>query len=108
MFLNTWISEARQHWRQFRPTLFRELERTGKLNQALWDAAERTHREMSELENSGFRHHEAWEMVRERYLFPPQEKPPKDDGNTASRMLTEMIADKSRLLRQLAGTESDE
>ena len=71
MNLNDWISQARDHWRQFQPTKFKELRKAGKLEQALRDAAERTHREMTELENSGFRNHEAWEMVRERYLFPP-------------------------------------
>ena len=63
---------------------------------------------MSELENRGFRNHEAWKMVRERYLSPPEEKPEKDVGNRGSRVLTEMTADWSRLLRQLAGTPSDE
>lgn len=37
------------------------------------DAADRTYREVTELEDQGFDHQDAWEIVRERYLFPPEE-----------------------------------
>lgn len=107
MNLNDWISQARDHWRRFQPIKFKELLAAGKLNMALREAAELTHREMTELENSGFRNHEAWEMVRERYLFPPQETPSKDEGNQASRLLTEMTEDWSHLQQQLAATQSE-
>ena len=106
MNLNEWISQARSHWRQFQPTKFRQLQAAGKLDQALRQAAERTHREMLELEENGYRFHEAWEMVRERYLFPPEEKPTKDEGNAASKVLTEMTEDWSHLQQQLVRTEN--
>jgi hypothetical protein len=68
-----WISQAREHWLEHQPSRFKELKKAGRLRQALMEAAERTHQEMSQLEAQGYRNHEAWEIVRERYLFPPQE-----------------------------------
>jgi hypothetical protein len=71
--IRNWREQARAHWREFRPRLYRGLKRSGKLEQALTDAAERTHLEMKQLEASGFYTHEAWEIVRESYLFTPEE-----------------------------------
>ena len=51
----------------------RDLKRSGQLEAALTDAAQRTQREMAQLEGAGFYAHEAWEIVRESYLFPPEE-----------------------------------
>jgi hypothetical protein len=39
----------------------------------LQEAAERTHQEMSQLQANGLTEQEAWEMVRQNYLFPPPE-----------------------------------
>jgi hypothetical protein len=74
--LSNWREQARAHWKQFRPSLYRDLERSGKLEAALTDAAVRTQREMAQLTKSGFYTHEAWEIVRESYLFPPEEGKP--------------------------------
>jgi hypothetical protein len=106
--LETWISEARDHWRRFQPTKFKELQKAGKLNQALREAAERTHREMSELEASGYRNHEAWEMVREKYLFPPQEKAGKEPRAPWASLHQEAVEASNRAWQRLAGTECDE
>jgi hypothetical protein len=54
----------------------RSIEISKKLNrleQALTDAAERTYGEMTQLQKIGYREHEAWEVVRETYLFMPEE-----------------------------------
>jgi hypothetical protein len=37
-----WKEQARAHWKAFRPTLFRDLEKAGKLEAALDDAVQRT------------------------------------------------------------------
>lgn len=74
-----WISQARDHWKEHQPTRFRELKKAGKLDEALKAAAEQTHLEMSQLEAQGYRNHEAWEVVREEYLFPPQEPGVEED-----------------------------
>jgi hypothetical protein len=98
--LNNWISQAREHWKEHQPTRFRELSKAGKLGKALRDAAERTHREMSSLEAQGYRNHEAWEIVRERYLFPPQEPGVEpDEDMPAARLSMEVAALHSEILR---------
>ncbi len=73
MNLHNWISQARAHWKEFQPTKYKALNEAGKLEQALQYAAEHTHLEVSQLEDSGFQADEAFQMVREQYLFPPEE-----------------------------------
>jgi hypothetical protein len=94
-----WISQARDHWKEHQPTRFRELKKVGKLGQALKEAAELTHREMSQLEAQGFKNHEAWEMVREKYLFPPQESGVEQDEPNP---WAELRRDVNRLQNEIA------
>jgi len=68
-----WINQARDHWKEFQPTKYKALKKQGTLDLALKEAAERTYRETSELEDAGFQPDEAFQMVREEYLFPPDE-----------------------------------
>lgn len=74
MSFEIWKREAREHWEEFQPRRYKALLAAGKLDKALQDAANRTHRELSELPDGGMDPQGAWEMVRERYLFPPEEK----------------------------------
>src|SRR5688500_17047477 len=71
--IDQWKEQARRHWKEFGPTLYHELLKNGRLDEFLTNAAERTHREMTELQRAGYQHHEAWEVVRESYLFLPEE-----------------------------------
>jgi len=74
--LNQWMSQAREHWKEHQPTRFKQLSK------------------------AGYREFEAWEIVRERYLFPPQEPgvEPEED-NSAARLSTEIAALHSEILR---------
>ena len=74
---------AERHWREFRPKMVRELEETGKLEEALHEAQERTLDELMDLETKleaqGLTKQQAcdqaWEMVREKYiLLPPEDE----------------------------------
>lgn len=74
---------AERHWREFRPRMVRELEETGKLEEALHEAQERTLDELMDLETKleaqGLTKQQAcdqaWEVVRERYiLLPPEDE----------------------------------
>ncbi|HHJ4620897.1 MULTISPECIES: hypothetical protein [Klebsiella/Raoultella group] len=78
VMLQNWINEAREHWAEFQPIKFAEMKKAGTLEDALQDAAMKTSKEMDQLENVGFYEHEAWEMTREKYLFPPEEQALKD------------------------------
>ena len=74
---------AEKHWREFRPRMVRDLERSGRLMEALWEAQERTVDEMEALTRQLEREQrltpqqaetQAWEMIREKYiLLPPEE-----------------------------------
>lgn len=82
MNLNSWINQAREHWKEHLPNRYKELKAKNQLGNALREAAERTHAEMSELEAAGMTTHEAWEATRELYLFPPQEQTEADEAAT--------------------------
>lgn len=68
---------AEKHWRQFLPKMVKELEATGKLQTMLLEAEEKTEEELSSLRrkliNQGLTaqqaHDQAWESVREKYIF---------------------------------------
>lgn len=74
---------AEKHWREFRPRMVRELQEAGKLEEALYEAQERTLDELLPLEDKlvadgltmDQASRQAWEMVRERYiLLPPEDE----------------------------------
>ena len=72
---------AEQHWREHRPQMVAEMERTGTLQQMLLDAEEQTKDEMDTMRRQLIQqgltpqqaHDQAWEMVREKYVLLPPE-----------------------------------
>jgi hypothetical protein len=68
---------AERHWREFLPKMVAELEATGHLDRMLAEAEEKTDAEMDQLRRHLIRQgltpqqaqDQAWEMVRERYIF---------------------------------------
>ena len=73
--------QAEKHWREHRPKMVRELEAKGQLNQMLLAAEDATKDEMATLRTELMQrgstaqqaHTQAWEMVREKYIFLPPE-----------------------------------
>ena len=74
---------AESHWREFRPTMVKELEAKGTLMEALFEAQETTLDEMEALTRKLEReqhltpqqaHDQAWEMIREKYILLPAEE----------------------------------
>lgn len=70
---SNWIAQALDHWKEHQPARYKELCRTGQLKTALVQAAEQTQTELEKLMGQGFKYQEAWEMVREQFLFPAEE-----------------------------------
>lgn len=79
---------AEKHWREFRPRMVRELEEAGKLEEALYEAQERTLDELLALEDKLMAQgltmdqasRQAWEMVRGNYiLLPPEDGENEED-----------------------------
>jgi uncharacterized protein YggE len=72
---------AEKHWREHLPRMVRELERKGLLHQMLREAEEKTKDDLADLrlalmkqgKSAEQAHRQAWEMVRERYIFLPPE-----------------------------------
>ena len=89
--LQNWISQAKAHWAEFQPTKYAELKKAGKLDAALQEAAQLTAEEMNQLEESGMQPHEAWEMTREQYLFPPAEANLQEEPMASGSALHEVM-----------------
>jgi hypothetical protein len=72
---------AEKHWREFCPRMVAELEAKGLLHEMLLTAEDQTEAELDRLRRQFIQqgltpqqaHAQAWEMVRERYIFLPQE-----------------------------------
>ena len=72
---------AEKHWREFRPKMVAELEAQGQLHPMLLEAEDQTEKELDHLRRHLIQqglspqqaHDQAWEMVRERYIFLPPE-----------------------------------
>lgn len=73
MALTRYAQMAKDHWKEYRPKEYAELERTGKLTEAVQEADERTGNEMAALIERGMTLDEAWEMTREKYILKREE-----------------------------------
>ncbi|WET39895.1 hypothetical protein [Citrobacter enshiensis] len=91
MNLNSWKSEAKQHWKEFTPKRYKALVKLHKLGEALQQAAEQTHLEMCELEDQGYSTEDAWQMTREKYLFPPEEPGVEEPMNNKGAKLMQEV-----------------
>jgi hypothetical protein len=71
--LDGFALEIREHWRKYRPQIYRQLEQAGNLDQALHEASERTGEAFASLVEDGTEPIQAWEAVREEWAFLPAE-----------------------------------
>ena len=85
--LQNWVSQAKAHWKECQPTLYSQLEKSGKLDAALQQAVQQTAVEMDDLEQQGLTEHEAWEMTRQSYLFPPEEQSEQEEPEQSGAAL---------------------
>lgn len=109
----SWIEQARQHWREYRPKTFRKLQASGQLETRLREAAEATSLQMQELMAQGFQHHEAWEATREQFLFLPEEpgtsdEAPASQGYLAMRELNDAMKYLGMTDEEIAAARQDE
>ena len=105
MDLKNWISLARESWKENNPTLYKELNRSGKLGTALKEAAERTYQEVSELEAAGHSPQDAWEITREKYLLLPPEETRDEVVSKGASLFNEANALQSQILQAQNETE---
>jgi hypothetical protein len=86
---------AREHWQEWLPKMYQEMEASGRLEHHLEEAARLTQQQMKSLMDSGLYEHEAWEMVREEYILrkpEPEayEDQEEDEDDKARRELYEL------------------
>ena len=83
IYLTQYGLMAERHWREFRPTMVREMEAKGTLMEALFEAQETTIDEMEALTRTLEKEQKltpqqaetaAWEMIREKYILLPAEE----------------------------------
>lgn len=77
--------QAIAHWKEHLPKMHASLQQAGTLESTALLAAETTLQDQATLVEQGFPPEAAWEMVRERYVFLPEEKgnspePEMDEG----------------------------
>ena len=51
--LQNWVNQARQYWKEHLPSRYAQLQKSGKLEAALQQAAQQTAVEMDDLEQQG-------------------------------------------------------
>ena len=98
MNLQNWVNKARIHWQENRPKFYQSLKAQGTLEPMLKQAAEQTYQQVDELEQAGFQPDEAYQMVREKYLFPPGEPESEQMDNNGPAILDSALQTMSRTL----------
>jgi hypothetical protein len=66
--------QALNHWKEFRPKMYAELEKSGRLYEAAQQAADQTMDALMALLQKGMDYQTAWESVREQWMFLPSEE----------------------------------
>ncbi len=110
MNLRNWVEQARAHWKEFRPDMFKELDDAGALDEALQEAATRTARDMDAFQGAGLSCDEAWERTRGEYLFLPEEdeQKAKADREPAASEAARLFNEIARLQSEILQMDIDE
>ena len=72
--------EAKRHWKQHRPKMYKQLQEEGRLNEVLLELENRVAKQMEDLSLQGLNYNQAWEMVRDQVLLPSEEDQPELGG----------------------------
>ena len=79
--------QAIEHWKDYLPSKYKKLKQAGTLNSEALKAAEMTLDEQAELIAQGYPPEAAWEMVRELYVFQPEEEGASEEAPVSSGYL---------------------
>ena len=92
--------EAISHWKEYRPEMYRQLKAAGQLEAEATRAAEKTLDEQATLMEQGYPPEEAWAVVREQYLFLPEENPQEPQPTPQFREAQQAQMMLNRLLQE--------
>lgn len=84
--LNRWREMARSHWQKYRPKMFHQLTQSGKLEDSLDRAAERTQNEVISSLHSGMNPWEAQSEAEKNNLLLPSEEDAPELGADSQQM----------------------
>ena len=79
--------QAIEHWKEHLPKKYKALKQAGTLNSEALKAAEMTLDEQAELIAQGYPPEAALEMVRELYVFQPEEEGASEEAPASSGYL---------------------
>lgn len=96
--LERWASLAKAHWKEHQPRRYRRLVKAGTLDEEARAAARMTATAMQEWLDLGASRDEAFQAVRERYLFPPEEPGASEEPTTS--LLHETMTEFIRTLQE--------
>lgn len=65
---------ALKHWKEFRPKMYRELQKAGQLEKAAYAAQQLTVDMTWTLQSQGWTALEAWNMAKLEWIYLPDEK----------------------------------
>ncbi len=102
MNLQNWVEQARAHWKEFLPGMFKEFEDAGILERELQTAAKLTAKDMGAFQAAGLSWDEAWERTRNEYLFLPEE-----DEQKAKADREPAASEAARLFNEIARLQSE-
>ena len=85
--------QIKAHWKKYRPKMYAELEKAGKLQESLHAAQELTGEELYRLTvKEKLPHNQAWELVSQEWAFLPSEEDrpslPFDPATLSDRLST--------------------
>lgn len=69
-----WAHAAAEHWRKYRPKMYAELVAGGQLERRANKAAKLTREALVESIHNGMPYDQAWEAVREMWMYLPNEE----------------------------------
>ena len=101
MNLQNWVSEARAHWKEFLPSLYKEFDDAGVLDEALRRRRSRR-RGTWRISERGADWDQAWERTRGEYLFLPEE-----DEQKAKADREPAASEAARLFNEIARLQSE-
>lgn len=97
--------DAMEHWKEFRPTMYRKLKEKKRLELQALKAADQTRKEMQSMMQNGATWPEAWEAVRERYIYLPEEEGlqhPGEDEELPVAGTHNLLVEAMRLMNRVA------
>jgi hypothetical protein len=87
--------QIKAHWQKYRPRMCAELEREGRLDEAVQQARDLTSEALAEALQKGVPYHQAWESVREEWAFLPSEEDERE--SLREKLLGRPLLDESEV-----------